>query len=86
MACSLATRTASLQLLHVGQIEVADAEVSDPAVMAQFREPFQRLLQRYRAAPMQQIQIDAVGPQATQAALASLRNAACASHCGDRSS
>ena len=42
----------------------------DRAAVAQRRERFERLLERHRAAPVQQVQIEIVGPQALQAVLA----------------
>src|SRR5581483_6028854 len=58
------------QLLHVGEVEIAHAEVANLAGVAQRLERFDRLGQWYAAAPMQQIKVDAIGAQALEAALA----------------
>src|ERR1700733_13697776 len=58
------------QLLHVGKIQVADAEVADLAGALQIEKARQCLLKWDLAAPVQQVQVDAIGFQAPQAALA----------------
>ena len=58
------------QLLHVCNVEVADAVVADFAGLVQRDERFQRLRKRHVAAPVQQVQIQLIGSQAPQAPLA----------------
>ncbi len=58
------------EVFHVVGIEVADAPVTDLARATQRLEPFDRLRERHRAAPVQQIQIEPFGLQPFQALLA----------------
>jgi hypothetical protein len=48
---------------HVVQIAIADAEIQDLALLAQAREGVQGFVQRDAAAPMQQVEVDAVGAE-----------------------
>ena len=57
-------------VLHVAAVEVADAEVGDLPGLAQAMERLERLLQPRPAAPVQQVEIDALEAQALEAALA----------------
>ena len=56
--------------LHVRPIEIGDAPAQDLAAGAQRFERIDGLGKRNAAAPMQQIEIDVIGAQSTQAALA----------------
>ena len=61
---------------HVGTVEIADPVVADLAVALQLVERGERFGERVRAAPVQEVKIDAVGLEAFEAALASLDRAA----------
>ena len=58
------------QLRHLVGVEVADAPVADLAVAAQPLERRHGLRQRVRAAPVQQVEVEPVGAEPPQAALA----------------
>jgi len=58
------------ELLQVGNVEVADAPVPDLARADQRFKACQRLGQRNGATPVQEIEVDLVGPEALQAAIA----------------
>jgi hypothetical protein len=58
------------ELLQVGNVEVADAPVPDLARADQRFKARQRLGQRNGATPVQEIEVDLVGPEALQAAIA----------------
>ena len=64
------------QFLHVARVEVRHAPVADLARRPQLLERLDRLGQRMAAAPVQQIEVDPVGAQPLQAALARRRHAA----------
>ena len=57
-------------LRHVGAIEIADTVVADLAVACEPLEALERLGERDRAAPMQQVEVDPVGTEPFEAALA----------------
>ncbi|CAI8795829.1 hypothetical protein EMIT0196P_20331 [Pseudomonas chlororaphis] len=63
------------QFLEVVEVEIGNAPAADLAVFAQALEGFHRFFKRVLATPVQQVQIDIVGPQAPQAAVAGLGNA-----------
>ena len=58
------------RVFHVAAVEVADAEIGDLSRRAQAVERLERLLEPRAAAPVQQVEIDALDAQALQAALA----------------
>ena len=58
------------QLLHVVDVEIADAEIADRALGEQGLEAGKHLLEPGAPAPMQKIEIDAVGLEPLQASLA----------------
>src|SRR5271154_509520 len=57
-------------LVEVADVEIADAPAEDLAVSAQLFESRDRLGERMRASPMQQVAIKPVGAQACERALA----------------
>src|SRR5437879_3447809 len=59
------------QLLHVADIEIADAPVSDLASTHQTFEGIDGLFQRNESPPMQQIEIDLMHPEPGQTSVAS---------------
>jgi len=63
------------QLLHVCQVEVADAPVTNQTTGAQLLETLHRVAKRHRATPVQQVKVDVLQPQPAQAALAGGRHA-----------
>ena len=65
----LAVRHAG-QFVHVARIEVADAPLPDLAVLLQGLERFHRLGQGNGAAPVQQIEVEPIGLEPLEAALA----------------
>ena len=64
------------QLFHVVDVEIGDAPANDLAVTPQPLECIHRFRKRYAAAPMQQIQVQPVGRETLQAALARRSHAA----------
>ena len=58
------------QLVEVARVEVADAPAPDLAGLLQGLEGFDRLGQRMRAAPVQEVEVEPVGAEPLQAALA----------------
>jgi hypothetical protein len=58
------------QLCHVGDFEVADAPVAYLALIDQAVEGVDGLLERGGAPPVQEVEIEAIGAQSTQAGLA----------------
>ena len=64
------------RFLHVVGVEIADAIVEDFSGLLERGERFERLRQRLAAAPVQQIDVEAVGLEPLEAALAGRDGAA----------
>ena len=60
----------TLRFLEVVDVEVADAERADLAVVDEPLERRERLVERVRAAPVQQVAVEVVGAQPAQRAFA----------------
>src|SRR5207302_6106300 len=60
----------SEQLLHIGQIKVADAPVTNQTIVPQNVKRIYCLFQWHAATPVQQVKVQSIGPQTLQAPLA----------------
>src|SRR5438132_9816158 len=58
------------QLLHIGQIKVADAPVTNQTIVPQNVKRIYCLFQWHAATPVQQVKVQSIGPQTLQAPLA----------------